>query len=303
MSTEQVSFSVIIPTYNRSDKLQICLQALAAQNYPADRFEVIVVDDGSDSDLNAVLRRFGPQPRMALVVQDNLGPAAARNKGAEQATADILAFTDDDCTPDSNWLSALASGFQNGEPAMVGGKIINVLTENPFSAISQLIVDIVYRHYNANPQKSRFFASNNFAIPKEIFSRTGGFNQALRFAEDRELCDRLLFQSFRLVFEEKAVVYHVHNLSFRGFCRQHFGYGRGAYNFHRIRARRGSGSMHNEFKFHMNVRNWLLSPLSSTRGWQAVGMAALIVTWQLVNATGFFWEAFKNRKEVYAGQL
>ena len=112
-----------------------------------------------------------------------------------------------------------------------------------------------------------------------------------------------LFQGFRLVFEEKAVVYHAHNLSFRGFCRQHFEYGRGAYNFHRIRAKRGSGCMYNEFKFHMNVRNWLLSPLASTRGWQAIAMAALIVTWQLVNATGFLWEAFKNRKDVYAGQL
>ena len=151
---------------------------------------------------------------MTLVVQDNLGPAGARNKGAEHARGDILAFTDDDCTPDSNWLSALASGLQNGEPAIVGGKIINVLTENPFSTISQLVVDSVYRHYNANPRKSRFFASNNFAVPKELFFRAGGFNQAFRCSEDRELCNRILFQGFRLVFEEKAIVYHAHDLSF-----------------------------------------------------------------------------------------
>lgn len=278
----------------------MCLQALVAQGYPVECFEVIVVDDGSDADLNQVIQQFGSRPAIHLLAQPNKGPAAARNKGAQVAKGHIIAFTDDDCQPDRNWLTTLARAFGSGSPAIVGGKTINILTTNIFAATSQLLVDVVYRHYNSNPEQSRFFASNNFAIPKEIYSRVGGFNPEFRYAEDRELCDRLLFEGQRLVFEEKAIIYHAHDLSFRKFCRQHFGYGRGAYWFHKIRAKRDSGRMQQEFSFHKNLRNWLLAPLSHARGWQAFGMIALLVTWQVVNAAGFFWEAFRPKKEAYA---
>lgn len=89
----------------------------------------------------------------------------------------------------------------------------------------------------------------------------------------------------------EALVYHAHRLKFHTFCRQHFNYGRGAFRFHLMRARRGSGSYLQDFKFHLNLRNRLIHPFSKVKAGQKASLAALLAAWQVVNAAGFFWEA------------
>lgn len=100
-------FSIVIPTYNRPERLAKCLGAIAKLDYPRDRFEVIVVDDGSDTPLDLIVRPFQEQLSLTLIRQPNGGPAKARNTGVANAKGQFLTFTDDDCTPDSNWLTAL----------------------------------------------------------------------------------------------------------------------------------------------------------------------------------------------------
>ena len=72
--------------------------------YPQDRFEVIVVDDGSEPPMDSVVSFFRDRLELVLLSQANSGPAAARNTGAAQAKGKFLAFTDDDCTPAPDWL-------------------------------------------------------------------------------------------------------------------------------------------------------------------------------------------------------
>ena len=74
-------FSVIIPTYERIQQLTVCLRALACQNYPRDRFEVLVVDDGSGTSPKAAVNAFLGQLNVRLLAQLHSGPAAARNYG------------------------------------------------------------------------------------------------------------------------------------------------------------------------------------------------------------------------------
>src|SRR5205085_2187047 len=104
-------FSIIIPTYARLERLAICLGALARLEYPRDRFEVIVVDDGSDRSPESVISNFRDRFNIILLKQSHAGPATARNAGARKAKGDLLAFTDDDCEPASDWLRALANRF------------------------------------------------------------------------------------------------------------------------------------------------------------------------------------------------
>ena len=171
MERKQPYFSIIIPTYERPRQLATCLQALTRLSYPHDRFEAIVVDDGSKIPLNHVVDPFRHQLNLNLLSQPNAGPAMARNTGAAQARESFLAFTDDDCTPASDWLNTLAKRFAATPDCAIGGRTLNRLAKNPFSAASQILIDYIYDYYNSDHNQAHFFASNNLALPKERFHR------------------------------------------------------------------------------------------------------------------------------------
>lgn len=286
-------FSIILPTYSRPDQLARCLRAVGRLDYPRDRLEVIVVDDGGPDPLEAVLAPFRAEFRLALLRQENAGPAAARNTGAAEAVGDFLAFTDDDCLPESQWLRGLAAALADDATAMVGGLTLNG-APNLCSITSQLIVDVVYRHYNADPRHARFIASNNMALSRRDFREMGGFDPSFRTAEDRELCDRWLHRGNRIVYAPAARVLHVRPMGPLAFLRQHFQYGRGARRFNRRRAQRASGSMLMESRFHANPANWLYYPLTRIPARQVVPVATLLFLWQAANFAGFVWETIRG---------
>jgi GT2 family glycosyltransferase len=230
-------FSIIIPTYGRPDRLQECLQAIARSSYARDRFEVIVVDDGSPQPQDEVAAKFETQLDLKLLRQENAGPATARNTGAAQAQGEFLTFTDDDCAPAPDYLQKLAECFAQTPASLVVGKTINTLTDNPYSSASQMLIDYIYAYFNA--QQPRFFASNNFAVTKALFHRIGGFDTTypLAAAEDRDFCERWRFHGYPMIYAPEAYIYHAHTLTGRKFWRQHFNYGRGAFHFHQARAK------------------------------------------------------------------
>lgn len=295
MTQEKPFFSIIVPTYCRPSQLAACLQSLARLDYPRDCFEVIVVDDGSPVPPESVVATVRNQLDITLITQMNAGPAAARNSGAARAKGGFLAFTDDDCMPAPNWLRAFASRFEKTPDCVIGGRTVNLLTDNIYSTTSQLIIDVVYRHYNAEPNRSRFFATNNMALPADRFFRVGEFDPNFTTSEDREFCDRCLHRELRMTYAPEAVVYHAHPLKFYTFCRQHFNYGRGAFRFHHVRSRRGSGRLTQDLKFHLNLRNWLLYPFSQVRVRQMASLTVLLTAWQVVNAAGFLWEQVSQK--------
>ncbi|KJR41168.1 glycosyl transferase family 2 protein, partial [Candidatus Magnetoovum chiemensis] len=98
-------FSVIIPTYNRSGTLSRCLEALSAQDFPFDKFEVIVCDDGSSDDTAAAVTRFKASLTLKYIRQDNKGPAAARNLGILNSIGKYLLFLNDDAIAADNLLT------------------------------------------------------------------------------------------------------------------------------------------------------------------------------------------------------
>ena len=226
-------FSIIIPTYNRFKELAVCLHSLTCLDYPRDCFEVIVVGDGGSALPEAVVDGIRQKIDVKLLTQAHAGPAGARNTGAKRARGKFLAFTDDDCIPKADWLKKLAARFAQTPDHLIGGRTLNAMKSNPYSTTSQMIVDIVYSYYNQDPKRARFFASNNLAIPAERFHELGGFDATFRTSEDRELCDRWLHHGYHMTYAPEAIIYHEHILTLGGFLRQHFGYGRGAFRFHK----------------------------------------------------------------------
>ena len=282
-------FSIIIPTYNRPDRLGNCLKAIAQIDYPQDRFEVIVVDDGSKTPLDSVVIPLQNQISIKLLRQENAGPAAARNRGAVEARGEYLAFTDDDCQPTTSWLTQFAASFANSPQAMLGGKTINALQSNPFSTASQKLIDYLYEYYNPAKGKSAFFASNNIAMPAENFKALNGFDVSfpLAAAEDRDFCDRWDL-AYPMVYVPEAQIEHYHKLSLKSFWRQHFGYGRGAFCFHQIRSQRSAKEIEVEpVSFYFDL---LAYPFSQTDKQPKILISSLFLVSQIANVAGFFWE-------------
>lgn len=287
-------FSLIIPTYNRSQQLAACLQSLARLDYPRNRFEVIAVDDGSPQPLEAVAAKFKDQLCLTLLRQKNAGPAAARNAGAAHAKGDYLVFIDDDCKPAPDYLQRLAERLAKTPVCAIGGRTINALSHNPYSTASQLLIDYLYAYYNADPDHARFLASNNMALPTERFHAIGGFDTSFVLAagEDRELCDRWRHLGHRIIYAPEALVYHSHAMTLRKFWRQHFNYGRGAASFHRARGRRNTGDVKLEpISFYLNLLRY---PFSQSDEIRALPLAALLLLSQAANAVGFFLGQTRN---------
>jgi glycosyltransferase involved in cell wall biosynthesis len=291
---EQPFFSIVIPTYNRPQRLETCLKSLTCLNYPRDRFEVIVINDGSANSLESIVNPFKEKLNLQMIRQDNAGPASARNTGAAKAQGKYLVFTDDDCQPDVNWLNALETSFAQNPDGLLGGHTINHLSNNLYSEASQRLIDYLYRYYNADPLQARFFASNNLALSTERFRHIGYFDVTFPLAagEDRELCDRWLHYGYSMVYVPEALVYHTHRLCLRTFWRQHFSYGRGAFHFHQVRSLREQEPIKVEpLKFYLDL---LVYPFSSSSSHPGILVSSLFFVSQVANVAGFFWERWQK---------
>jgi GT2 family glycosyltransferase len=117
--------SIVVPTRNRAALLADCLRALGAQDYPRDRFEIVVVDDGSVDDTPAVLAGWSQgRPLDRAVRQTPGGLNTARNHGIAVSKGDPVCFIDDDADPPPTWLSALVDGAQRHPTAgCLGGPV------------------------------------------------------------------------------------------------------------------------------------------------------------------------------------
>jgi GT2 family glycosyltransferase len=268
----------------------VCLQSLTLLDYPRSDFEVIVVDDGSGMPPETVVAAFHDRLDVTLLTQPHVGPAIARNTGAARAKGAFLAFTDDDCIPAPSWLQTLAARFATAPDCAIGGQTLNALPDNPYSTASQLLVDYLYSYYNVDPNRSRFFASNNLAFPTEQFRIVGGFDTTFPLAagEDRELCDRWLRHGYQMMYAPEATVYHRQALTLRSFWRQHFSYGRGAFRFHQARARHAQKRATLEAKaFYLGILRY---PFLQTQGLHALLLATLLAVAQGATAAGMLWE-------------
>jgi GT2 family glycosyltransferase len=288
-------FSIVIPTYKRPRQLNKCLRGIVQIDYPKEDFEVIVVDDGSGEAPMNLVEIYHSYFSLRLIQQPHAGPATARNRGAEEASGGYIVFTDDDCVPERGWLSAFGRHFEARPEDAIGGRTINALEDNVCSAASQLLIDYLYDYYNIRNAQPLFFASNNLAVPRKLFLEIGGFDRGFPAAagEDRELCDRWVHSGHGMSFASDAVVFHSHSLTFRQFVRQHFNYGRGAFQYHRLRALRRSERIRLEpVSFYSGM---LTFPFTQRRR-RPVSTAFLLTVSQAANAAGFFSEKRKSKR-------
>jgi GT2 family glycosyltransferase len=297
-STPLPNVSVVIPTYGRPGQLTGCLAALGRQALPREAFEVVVVDDGSPIPLDGVIASIDDGLRPRLVRQANAGPATARNRGVNEARGTLVAFTDDDCRPEPDWLAALVAAEHRFPGALVGGSTINGLPRELFASASQLIIDMVYDHFNVEPSDAYFLTSNNMLCNREAYLSIGGFDASFprAGAEDRDFCDRWRAAGRRLAWVPEARIEHRHSQSLRKFLDLHYRYGRGAHRYQSIRRSRGTGTMKQDLGFHASLPRRLWRALGRERGMlRRAQLAGALCLWQVANAAGFLAEAWSPR--------
>ncbi len=288
-----LDFSIIIPTFERTDHVVGCLRALADLEYDRERWEAIFVDDGSSAPAETEVRSAARDIPVRMLRREHAGPAAARNAGAAEAHGRYLVFTDDDCRPQPGWLDAFAERFAREGACAIGGKSVNAVRDNLYSEASQVLLDYLYSRFNVEPGRARLMISNNFALPVSTFRAVGGFDTRFPGAagEDRDLCARLVEAGCPIHYEPGAVVLHHHALSLRRFWRQHFNYGGGAWRFRRLHAQRAEADLEVEpMEFYWSLLRY---PVRDGRD-HALVLTALLLLSQVANTTGFLRAMWRN---------
>jgi len=281
--------SVIIPTYNRPQRITECLSALAALNFSPEQFEVIVVDDGGCLEVHSAINNLNSAVDLTVVRQDHAGAAQARNTGAASAQGQYLVFLDDDCLPEREWLAALATRLERGEMEAVAGQTVNGCPQNLYDCASHLLSYHQYDSYKTAGAPVEFLATNNLAMQAELFHTVGGFDPNFILAyEDRDFCDRWLRFGYRLTYIPEAVVRHCRSMTLRSFCRQHWTYGRMASHYYNLADKQTSSRMHRHLpRLYLDVAR---SALREHGIWNALPVIALVAVSQAIAAAGFVTE-------------
>ena len=226
---DMLFISVVIPAYNKKNSLQSAIGSLYNQSYPKDKYEVIVVDDGSTDGTQqwVKLKQQDCSCRLRYFYQANKGPAAARNLGIRNASGDIIAFIDSDCIASYSWIEKLVNGYNNDRVAGIGGTIKARPTTSKISRYC------AYIKMNEQPPIDDtgivYLITGNASFRKSSLGLVGGFDERYNSAggEDPDLCYRLKERGYILKYNRDAVVYNHHKEKFGEFLRTYFNYGKG----------------------------------------------------------------------------
>ena len=238
-----VNITVVIPTLHRPAELTRCLESLVQGTVlPA---EVLIIDQGEYQVVEPVIKRIRSQYSISIIhcSQPRKGLSAARNFASSQARCPVIAFTDDDCVPASDWLAQI-------DQTMAASPTVDGVTGSilPLEQDSTGLFSISIR----TGQKSKTFqgrtlpwhvgSGGNFAIKRNWLRRVGGYDERLgvgspgQAAEDTDLFYRLLRTGAVIQYEPKAVIYHERQDAVR--LMQSFwtyGYGMGAFSAKHVR--------------------------------------------------------------------
>lgn len=212
-----IRISVVVPTYKRPQLLARCIQALVRQNIAPEDYEILIVDDAACEETRLQVAclakrtaRSGHHISYHAVTGIAHGPAVARNLGWQAARGEIIAFTDDDCIPEADWLQSALTAFV-GDIAAATGKVIVPVTHMPTD----------YERNAAHLEQSEFVTANSF-YRRDVLVALDGFDERFTSAwrEDSDLFFTLVERQFSFTSVPEAVVIHPIRPARWGICLQ-----------------------------------------------------------------------------------
>jgi glycosyltransferase involved in cell wall biosynthesis len=230
--------SVIIVTYNRLELLRKCMESLRVQTLAKDKYEVIVVDDGSTDGTIEYLKQLDwqLQPFVDIYFNEHKGYVHARNFGVSKATGKYVSFTDDDCIPEERWLEKVIETFEMDDSIGVVGAVTKVaFTNRLFAPLNQAL-------RRKEPQKKeqniaiidgetgfvglKPFSGCNLHIRKDIFERLNGFDLSIGPAEDLDFLYRYLNEGGKTAHRKDLLVDHYERDDLKSMFKRWFTFGK-----------------------------------------------------------------------------
>ncbi|HDQ45294.1 MAG TPA: glycosyltransferase [bacterium] len=244
MNRARYFFSVIVPSYDRLDEVRELVRSLGDQTFPAESFEVLVVDDGSTDGtrdwIEAECRSTGMNLR--CLCQSRQGPGAARNLGMSHAEGTFFVFIDSDCTAPPDWLSVIHAALEDDPEIRGFGGRDDARPDFPplLKAINYSMTAFLTTGGLRGGRKkrlARFYPrSFNMGIHRDLYGQIGGFG-GLRHGQDIEFSNRMLRSGGKIAYIPGSVVYHRRRTSLRRFYRQVFNWGVARINLYKIDSR------------------------------------------------------------------
>lgn len=220
--------SVVIPVLNGERTLRACLKSVVAADYPPDRREILVVDNGSTDGTRAIIKEFP----VRYLYEPQRGCPQARNLGIREAKGQIIVSTDADCVVSQKWLLEMVKGFERDEVGGVAGEVVAYLPRTPAERYAARVRHLSPQKYITRPILP-FAAFANLAFRREVFDRVGFLDEDIPLGESTDFCTRFLRETGqRLQYAPKALVFHQHRKTVREFFWQQWKYGRGHAQLH-----------------------------------------------------------------------
>jgi GT2 family glycosyltransferase len=197
-----IAVSVVVPHYQDLANLDICLDLLARQTLPADRFEIIVVDNLSPAGFAKIQEIVAG--RALLLENPRKGAGPTRNAGVARARGAALAFLDSDCRPAPDWLER---GLAALETASVIGGRVDVLVTDPAAMSATEAFEMVFAFNNEGYVRDKGFSvSANLFVRRDVWEVVGGFRDGI--SEDVDWCWRARDAGFPVAYAPEARVGH-----------------------------------------------------------------------------------------------
>lgn len=196
---------VIIPHLNDHDRLSQCLELLKRQTYPADRYQITVVDNGSDRPIDGVLARF---PGVRGLVEGERGCGSARNRGVADTNGSILAFTDSDCQPAADWLTNGVRMLAEGSGIdIVGGEVDVFAADESAPTDAELFEKVFGFECRRYVERKHFACGANIMVSRRVFEAVGPFRNAT-LPEDLEWGRRATRLGYRIAYGPDVIIRH-----------------------------------------------------------------------------------------------
>ncbi len=195
--------TVIIPVYNDSTRLRLCLTALTNQTYDQALYNVIVVDNNSTENLKAVVADF---ENVELIFETQPGSYAARNKGIVSSDSEILAFTDSDCIPSHAWIENGVHSLESDQADLVGGNIEFLFSSQKSSA--EIFDSITALQVKKNIETRQLTVTANLFVYRYVFDSLGLFDASLQSGGDFKWTKKATDSGFKLVYSPGAKISH-----------------------------------------------------------------------------------------------
>ncbi len=225
-TTSELTFSFIVPVYNRPDEMAELLESLAGQQDP--NFEVVIVEDGSEIPAQSVYKQYKDKLNIAYFAIPNSGPGLARNFGMKQAKGNYFIILDSDVIVPPHYLKFVRHTLRREYTDAYGGPDAAHPAFSPIQkAISFAMTSILTTGgiRGASEKAGKFYPrSFNMGLSKEVFKKTGGFS-AMRFGEDIDLSIRIMQNGFNTRLFSEAFVYHKRRNNLVSFFKQVFNSG------------------------------------------------------------------------------